>query len=357
MYPEATGPATWDGFYADSPEEFTLPPTPLVYPSGRAYDGRAGNDDNDRRTPLPELKVEEPKCVAATGDFCGEGVLWDRDSQCVYWTDINRFLVHRYALKDKSLQTWFFSEPATAVLLTSRKDTLALSLGSGISLWEPESGAEPVQIFALPGWPKVRCNDAGVDPGGALWVGSMRNNVGETGRPTEGGGTDGVLYRVDASGEAQVWRRDLGISNTFVWNPDQSRFYFGDTLQNCIWSYEYSLQDRSITGEQPFFQGFDRGLPDGSAIDTDGYVWNCRYGGGCIVRVSPSGKIDRTIEMPVARPTNCTFGGEHGNVLYVTSASPAPGQWERFGGCLFALETNVTGVTENQFQLLDDSSA
>jgi len=46
-------------------------------------------------------------------------------------TDINRFLVHRFALKDGALKTWFFTEPVTCVMETSRKDTLALSLGSG----------------------------------------------------------------------------------------------------------------------------------------------------------------------------------------------------------------------------------
>ena len=133
--------------------------------------------------------------------------------------------------------------------------------------------------------------------------------------------------------------------------PDKSRFYFGDSLKNCIWSYDYDLAGRSIRGEQPFLQGFERGAPDGSAIDAEGYVWNCRYGGSCIVRVAPDGKIDRVIELPVSNPTNCTFGGPNGNVLYVTSALPEAGHWERFGGCLFALETNVAGMAENKFQL------
>jgi sugar lactone lactonase YvrE len=298
-----------------------------------------------------KLEIEEPACIDPSGDFCGEGVLWDRDTQCVYWTDINRFLVHRYSLKDGAVKTWLFAEPVTCVMLTSRKDSLALSLGSGIVLWKP-GGDEPHEpLFALPGWPLVRCNDAAVDPGGALWVGSMRNNVKENGDAGEAGGTDGVLYRVDGTGAASEWRRGVGISNTLLWSPDRSRFYFGDTLQNCIWSYEYDAGARSIRGEQPFFQGFERGLPDGSTIDAEGYVWNCRYGGSCIVRVAPDGNVDRVIEMPVSRPTNCTFGGQHGNVLYVTSASPEAGHWERFGGGLFALETNVTGIAENQFLL------
>ena len=71
------------------------------------------------------------------------------------------------------------------------------------------------------------------------------------------------------------------------------------------------------------------------------------------MRIAPNGEIDRVIEMPVSRPTNCTFGGPDGNVLYITSASPAAGQWERFGGGLFALETNVTGLTENKWMLPD----
>ena len=67
------------------------------------------------------------------------------------------------------------------------------------------------------------------------------------------------------------------------------------------------------------------------------------------MRVAPDGTIDRVIEMPVNRPTNCTFGGPGSNVLYVTSASSQSGQYERFGGGLFALETDVIGVPENKF--------
>jgi sugar lactone lactonase YvrE len=289
--------------------------------------------------------------VVPAGDACGEGVLWDRDSQSIYWTDINRFLVHRYSLPEDTVKTWFFSEPVTCVLRTNRKGTLCLSIGSGLVLWEPAGDTPHVKLFALPGWPFVRCNDAGVDPGGRAWVGSMRNNVKEDGAPGEAGGEDGVLYRLDGTGAASECRRQLGISNTLLWSPDRTRFYFGDTLKNCIWSYEYDLATGNIRGEQPFLQGFERGSPDGSAMDTDGYVWNCRYGGGCIVRVAPDGTIDRVIEMPVIRPTNCTFGGPGGNVLYVTSASPEPGLWERFGGGLFALETDVTGVPEIEFKL------
>ena len=70
------------------------------------------------------------------------------------------------------------------------------------------------------------------------------------------------------------------------------------------------------------------------------------------MRIAPDGTVERIIELPVSRPTNCTFGGPDGTTLYITCASPAPGTWERFGGCLLAMETNVTGLSENQFVIV-----
>src|ERR1017187_9753650 len=296
-----------------------------------------------------ELKVGRPVCIAASGDKCGEGILWNAATRSIYWTDINRFLIHRYNLERAAVETWFFSEPVTCVLATNRGDTLALTLGSGIALWEPERDLRHKILFSLPGWPFVRCNDVSVDPRGALWVGSMRNNVKEDGEHWVAGVWDGILYRIDGSGMSSEQRCELGCSNTLIWSPDNSRFYFGDTMKNQIWSYNYDPSDGSISNEKSFFEGFERGLPDGSTIDADGYVWNCRYGGACVVRVAPDGQVDRVIEMPVSNLTNCTFGGTDGNILYVTSAMPDPGRWERFGGCLFALERNITGLPANEY--------
>ena len=299
----------------------------------------------------PELKIGEPICLAATGDACGEGVLWERSSGCVYWADINRFLVHCYRLSDATLRTWYFPEPVTCVMETSREGTLVLSLGSGVILWEPETDTRHEPIYRLPDWPHVRCNDAAIDPRGTLWLGSMRNNVGPDGEPGPVGGLDGILCSIDGQFEVKSIRTEIGIANTLVWTANHRKFYFGDSLKNCIWQYEYDPATGSISAEQPFFEGFERGVPDGSAIDMDGYVWNCRYGGNCIVRIAPNGQIDRIIELPVASPTNCTFGGEARSTLFVTSAHLGASNWERLGGCLFALETNCAGVETSRFEL------
>jgi sugar lactone lactonase YvrE len=288
--------------------------------------------------------------VAKVSDVCGEGAVWHAPESALYWTDINRFLIHRYDPRSHEVETWEFSEPVTAVNMTTRDDTLAVVLGSRVILWEPATGHQYPTSFQLRGWPYVRLNDARPDPRGSLWLGSMRNNVNPDKTTRSTGGTDGVLYRLDPDGTISEWESNLGVSNTVAWSPDRTRFYFGDSLANSVRCYDYNAVDGGISGRRPFFEGFSRGLPDGSAVDAEGYLWNCRFYGGCIARVDPNGAIDTVIEFPVSNVTTCTFGGEDLTTLYVTTAS-ADSQREELAGSLFAIETDVCGQPENRFSI------
>lgn len=302
---------------------------------------------------MARLIIEDPICCAPAGDRCGEGVLWHPTEQAVYWTDIPRFLIHRFHPASGCVKTWIFEEPVTAVLLTSRDDVLAVCLGSRVIFWEPQTGARRDQRFALSNWPAVRLNDAGVDPRGSLWVGSMRNNVNADGSEGEAGGTDGILFRIDPDGSVTQFEDGLGVSNTFAWSPDRRKLYFGDTLVNKIWSYDYDDRTGAIRKTGDHFAGFSRGLPDGSTIDENGFLWNCRWGGSCIVRVAPDGRVDSVIEVPTRNITNCTFGGKDLDTLYVTTAASPMDKGDRLAGSLFAVNTNVRGVPENRFRVSD----
>lgn len=295
--------------------------------------------------------ISQPTCIAPTGDRCGEGAVWHAAHSAVYWTDINRFLIHRFTLADQCVRTWLFDEPVTALTLTDRDEVMAVVLGSGVILWEPASDLRHKSIFSLDGWPRVRLNDGRADPHGSLWVGSMRNNVNPDRSSGEAGGKDGVLHRLDPDGSVTIHRRDIGISNTLAWSPERRRFYTGDSLANIIWAYDYDPGTGAIENEVSFFEGFDRGLPDGSTVDTEGYLWNCRYFGGCIVRVAPDGKIDRVVEMPVRNITTCTFGGADRKTLFVTTASTDAAPGDRLAGGLYAIECEVCGQPENRFRI------
>lgn len=288
----------------------------------------------------------QPVCIAPVGDRCGEGAVWHAAECALYWTDINRFLIHRFDVFTHSVRTWLFDEPVTALALTDRDDTLVAVFGSKAQLWQPTANTLGRVLFFLESWPKMRCNDARVDPRGSLWIGTMQNNVGPGGEDRDIPFNDGVLYRIDPDGAVSEWKHNIGISNTVAWSPAADRFYFGDTAANVIYAFDYDRMSGDISREIRFLDGLEPGLPDGSTVDADGYLWNTRSGAGCIVRVAPDGTVTQVIELPIPNPTTCTFGGLDCDILYVTSA----GTGQRLAGSLFAVRTNVQGLPENRFR-------
>jgi sugar lactone lactonase YvrE len=291
-------------------------------------------------------------CIVDARNLIGESPLWHPEHDSIYWTDINGFTLHRYARADGAVTTWQFDEPVCALSLTTDSERLLVALGSKVILWDP--AVDRRIDFARPeaNTPYNRLNDGATDPNGVFWVGSMRNNVAPDGSHLEVTGATGSLYRVTPAGEVEVCDTGFGITNTLAWSPDQRTFYCGCSAGNVIYAYDYDAAGSSIRNRRRFVAGVERGSPDGSAMDADGYLWNCRFSGGCILRLSPAGEIDRVIEMPVSNLTNCAFGGPDRRTLYVTSASMHAPAGERFAGGLFALPVDVRGLETGRFRLL-----
>jgi sugar lactone lactonase YvrE len=289
---------------------------------------------------------DEVRCVVPAGDICGEGAVWNPEHGALYWTDINRFLLHKFIPEAGTTRTWLFDEPVTSVNLTTDADKLLLVLGSKTGIWTEAAHPQIDVVYRLAEAPAMRFNDARVDPRGRLWAGTMRNNVGPRGEDLEVAFADAVLYRIDPDGEATKWKTGIGISNTLAWSPDRRTFYFGDTPANTIYAFDYDEQQGAISGERTFFHGQD-GVPDGSAMDAEGYLWNTRPHAGTLARIAPDGRVDRTVPLPVTRPTTCTFGGPKLETLYITSARSG----EQLSGSLFALDLVTGGLPEGRFCL------
>jgi sugar lactone lactonase YvrE len=291
---------------------------------------------------------EEVQCAVPAGDICGEGAVWHPEQKALYWTDINRFVVHRFDPSTGAANAWIFHEPVTAVNLTTDSDLLLLVMGSRVVLWSPRTHPEVETIYRLATAPEMRLNDARIDPRGSLWAGTMRNNVGPQGENIELNYAGGVLYRIDPDGAVSEWKTGVGISNTLAWSADGKRFYFGDSMANTIYWFDYDVSNGAITGERLHIAGYPQGLPDGSAIDAQGYLWNARYGGRCLIRIDPNGQVDRVVALPTLNPTTCAFGGSDLRTLYITSARSQ----DRLSGSVFSMRVEVGGLPEHPFQLL-----
>jgi len=291
------------------------------------------------------------RCLATTHDVCGEGCVWHPQSDSVFWTDINRGLLHRYSLTSGSVESWGLGEPVTSVILTSQKQLIVLVLGSRIVVWDTRTHKIVEELYRLREWPHVRCNDAHVDPAGVLWFGTMQNNVranGTTGSVTE---RRGALFSLAAGFQAKKWYDGFGISNTVAWSPDGATMYFGDTLENILYRGSFDPVNSRLGDREVFFAGFGRGLPDGSAVDAEGYLWNCRYDGSCIVRVAQDGSIAGVVETPVKNPTTCAFGGESLSTLFFTAAQSAEEDAQALTGSLFSLQVQARGLPFTPFRL------
>jgi sugar lactone lactonase YvrE len=296
------------------------------------------------------MRVAE--CVVRERSLCGESPLWDAAQRYLYWTDINGFAIRRFVPATGEVKSWKFDAPVTALALTSIDGWLIAAVGGRLLFWTAD-GDRRVEFVAVErDWPNHRLNDGSADPEGNFWVGSMRNNVAPDGSEVKAEGFTGSLYRVTPDCDVTVRDAEFGIANTVVWSPDRSTFYCGCTIRDVIWAYDFSeaAAKSDVTNRRAFAEKAGAGLPDGSAMDEEGFVWNCRWGGKSILRISPRGEVVERIAMPVTNITNCAFGGDDGRTLFVTTASMGAESEELAGG-LFAMQVAGKGTEVGKFQV------
>ena len=154
-----------------------------------------------------------------------------------------------------------------------------------------------------PGDTGNRLNDGRCDPVGRFWVGSMYD-------PTSARIRSGHLHRTDASGDQLTLLDDVGVANGLAFSPDGTTMYFADTFDRTVWTFDYDV-DTGIPSNQRVFldMGDLPGKPDGACVDEEGGYWLACVRGGALIRVLPSGTVERSIELPVSSPTMCAFGG------------------------------------------------
>ena len=285
-------------------------------------------------------------------DVVGESLIWDQDRKALVWVDIIGRRIHQLDPGTLDHQSWQAPDLVTSIGL--RRDGGAIvGLRKDVALWDFGETFRTIATIE-PDSPDTRLNEGVVAPDGSFWIGTMENNIGPDDLPRDISRDAGRIYRVDIAGAVEALSADrFGITNTMVWTADDT-FVTADTTKNQLFRYHWDRMQSRITDRRLFFSGFSRGLPDGSCIDAEGYVWNCRVaGGGCLVRISPGGVLDKVVELPCSWPTSCAFGGENFDTLFVTSARfTMSGLHLRANpqeGGLFAVRTGVQGTPTNRF--------
>lgn len=289
------------------------------------------------------------ECIA-TGNTLAEAPLWSADTGSLFWLDIGMpSRLHEWRQHDRRIRSWRLPELATA-LVQARNGALLVVTQSGIQRFDPRSGE--LQLLAAVGCPMhgLRFNDAGCDRQGRLWVGTMPNDF--AGVPQ---GPTGGIWRIDPDLSYHRLAEGFGCPNTFVWSADDATLYLADSALGDIGAYEFDAIEGTLGERRTFAAPRQLGIPDGSAMDTEGCLWNARWGAGCVARFAPDGSVRATISVPASQVTSCTFGGENLNILFITTANfgrpSTSAAREPLAGAVFSCEPGVRGLAPSRFNV------
>ncbi len=277
--------------------------------------------------------------AAELGDLIGEGPAWDAAGQSLLWTDIAGRRIHRLSVVTGDAWTRDLEQMAGAVLPRAGGG-LTLCLQDGVWLCDADDG--PLRLLtAVESHDRTtRLNDVKSDRAGRLWGGTMA---------LDARADAGAFYRIDPDGQLTTIASPVTISNGIEWSLDGSCMYYIDTATQRMDIFDFDLVAGSAVGRRPFIRfGDSLGIPDGMTIDSEGCLWVAFYDGWAVRRFTPSGELERTVELPVARATSCAFGGPGLDQLYVTSArdglSRAHLAEQPLAGSLFVIEPGVAGL-------------
>jgi sugar lactone lactonase YvrE len=286
-------------------------------------------------------------------DHLGEGCDWDARGGDLWWLDVPMpSRLHRLHLAAGKHDIWLMPEMITSLAVRENGKGLIVISHYGVNFFDPATGKLERQFQHEPDKPANRGNDGAADAKGRFWFGTMQNNIAPDGSPIELKSNSGTLYRLDPDMKMTAFESGIGVSNTVCWSPDNRTMYFTDTMSGCIHAYDFDLE-RGVPSNKRRLFFYDKGYPDGSAVDAEGYLWNARWEGGCVVRFAPDGKVDRIVEVECPLVTSCSFGGPKLDTLYITTAryqlDGATLQKYPHSGGLFALKPGVSGRADNRF--------
>lgn len=284
----------------------------------------------------------------------GEAPFWSVQQDALLWVDIvGKQLLRQRLSAGSTTESWAFTDLVSAFAERARAPGLILAQRHAFTTFDTESGAlEPVTSFADAGQ-SVRANDGRCDATGRFWLGTMQNNIAPDGSSLPVTERVGTLYSLTADGTLTPHVHGIGIPNGLCWSPDGATLYLADTLDKRIDAFDVDSDDGTISNRRTLIDAGDPGGPDGASVDVDGCIWVARWGGGCIIRYTPEGRVDRVVDVPVTNPSACAFGGPGNRTLFVTSAtfglSPEKAHPSGLDGVVLAVDVDVEGIPAYAF--------
>ena len=295
-----------------------------------------------------KIKTSKPECIWQTKAFLGEGALWVKSLNSIYFTDIKRKKIFTFNTKTKRKKIIKINKEI-GFLSHIKKNIFILGLKGELRIVNLKNNKKIKSIFIEIDKPLNRLNDGKTDPRGRLWFGSMDN--------LERNIQNGSLYCLNKNLKLKMVDNKYMITNgpAFI---NEKNFYHTDTKKRII--YKIKIDKNLNILEKKIFKKFlgVEGFPDGMTTDRFKNLWVCHFGGSSISVFNQKGKKIYKIKLPAKNVTNCAFGGANNNDLYITTALKGLKEIDKkkykLSGSLFKVRTNSKGMTSKSFNVIYD---
>jgi D-xylonolactonase len=264
---------------------------------------------------MNELDV---RCLVNPGMTLGEGPSWDAASCRLYWVDIFENRIYRHDPADGRTESWTTPEHVGFVLPGTNGSLLAgfksglhdVTLGVNGSV--TASRIDRIDDDR----DDVRFNDATRDREGRIWACTVG---GSAERPL------GAFYCYDTKLNRRTVDESYVVGNGPALSPDGLLLYTVETSGHPgrpKGVYVSRVAPSGDLEEQRLLIGWDAhaSSPDGVVTDEHGNLWLGEFAGNVLRCFSAAGQQTAAIPLPAWNVTKAAFGGERGDLLYVTSA-------------------------------------
>lgn len=285
----------------------------------------------------PDVHPETPRVAVPSACLLGEGPVWDQRTGTLLWVDIKAPAVWRFKPETGESENLPVRETVGFVALTDDPEVVIAGFKSGLARLRLASGETETLVRPEPDKPGNRINDGDAGRNGQVYFGTMDDAEAE---PT------GRFYRWDGR-ELEAFGGPFVVTNGPAASPDGRTLYTVDSPGRTV--YAHALDDGRPGPGRPFVR-FEEGWghPDGLAVDAEGHVWMCHWGGSRVTRFGPDGSPERIIPVSTAQVTKCAFGGPDLTTLYVTTAGVGRDPHiDPMAGHLFVVETGIRGLPAN----------
>jgi len=292
-----------------------------------------------------KIITSKPECVWKSKTLLGEGTLWVKSLNSIFFVDIKKkkiFILNIKNHKKKIIKV----NKEIGFLSHVKKNIFILGLKGELRIVDLKTNKKIKSIIIEKEKPLNRLNDGKTDPNGRLWFGSMDNSERKV--------ASGSLYCLDNKFKLTKVDSNYIITNgpAFI---DEKNFFHTDSRKKII--YKIKIDNNLNIKRKNIFKKFLKleGSPDGMTIDRLNNLWVCHFGGACISVFSKKGKKIHKIKLPAKNITNCTFGGSKNSDLYVTTALKGLKKSDikkyHSSGSLFKIKTNTKGILSKPFNV------